>query len=452
MEGAKSSAPQPTEAALERYCGHPYHRTAMEPLKQALQLRQLAQRIALSNHETSHQQAVLLNALTRMQKARPRLVASLRNSLVRRATKRSQNNKLRLWQALAKPDQVSAKELKGLLTAIRQTDAWQQACINNERHQSVWREEPWNHEARLMNKDELLKNLEAEFNQRQEVKLIFWHHFDALGYVPQSWQNVFAEIGKQGWVVVISSSGLEARAAERLKSLGCLISQRQNIGRCLGAYRDFCRLLDQNQNLRDCIKTLALCNDSVLPIGGVQPFCIEVDSIHQKLRTSKAKLIGLTDSVQTRAYHIQSYFLCVNSMLIKSPIWAQFWSRANLAGSKDELIQQGEIGLSQWLLRHNIPLEATYSLASILLKSPNISQTLDQLELRQPEEINTTLMCWNALINAGCPIVKKQLLLEPPHFLPQTVPIAKLGAHLTTADEDLAKDLQQLLQSRFFKP
>ena len=424
----------------------------MEPLKQALQLRQLAQRIALSNQETSHQQAVLLNALARMQKARPRLVASLRNSLVRRATKRSQNHKLRLWQSLAKPDQVSAKDLKHLLAAIQQTDAWQEASTSNERHQSVWREEPWNHEARLINKDELLKNLEAEFNERQEVKLIFWHHFDALGYVPLSWQNVFAEIGKQGWVVVISSSGLEARTEERLKSLGCLISQRQNIGRCLGAYRDFCRLLDQNQNLRDRIETLILCNDSILPIGGVQPFCIEVDSIHLKLRASRAKLIGLTDSVQTSAYHIQSYFLSVNSMLLKSPIWTEFWSKVNLAGSKDELIQQGEIGLSQWLLNHNVPLEATYSLVSILLNSQNIGETLDQLELRQPEEINTTLMCWNELINAGCPIVKKQLLLEPPHFLPQTIPIAKLGVHLTTADKDLAKDLEQLLKSRFLKP
>ena len=119
MEGAKSSVGQPTEAALQRYCGHPYRQTAMEPLKQALQLRQLAQRIALSSQETSHQRAVLLNALGRMQKTRPRLVASLRTSLGRWASKRSQNPKLRLWQSLARPDQVSSKDLKHLLAAIR---------------------------------------------------------------------------------------------------------------------------------------------------------------------------------------------------------------------------------------------------------------------------------------------------------------------------------------------
>ena len=424
----------------------------MEPLKQALQLRQLAQRIARSNPETSHQRAVLINALSRMQKARPRLLASLRTSLGRWASKRSHNPKLRLWQALAEPDQVSSKDLKHLLVAIQQTDAWQQACISNERHRSVWREEPWNHETRLLNKHELLKSLEAAFNHRQEVKLIFWHHFDALGYVPRSWQNALAEMGKQGWVVVISSSGLETGAAEQLESLGCLISQRENLGRCLGAYRDFCRLLEQNQNLRDRIDTLVLCNDSVLPLGGFEPFCQQAENIHRHIRGAEAKLVGLTDSVETRAYHIQSYFLSLNSALLKSPSWIKFWINVDLTGCKDKIIQKGEIGLSQWLMKHNIPLEATYSLVSILIDSPIIGQALDQLNLGQPEQINTTLMCWAALLNAGCPVIKKQLLLEPPKSLTQTVPMANLKAHLTVADEDLKKDLEHLLQSRFLKP
>ena len=424
----------------------------MEPLKQALQLRQLALRIALSSQETSNQRAVLVNALIRMQKARPRLLASLRTSLGRWASKRSHNPKLRLWQALAEPDQVSSKDLKHLLVAIRQTDAWQQACTSNERHRAVWREEPWNHEARLMNRHELLKDLEAAFNQRQEVKLIFWHHFDALGYVPRSWQNVLAEMGKQGWVVVASSSRMETGAAEQLEGLGCLISQRENLGRCLGAYRDFCRLIEQNQNLRDRIETLVLCNDSVLPLGGFKSLSQQAERIHKQLKSSEAKLIGLTDSVQTRAYHIQSYFLSLNSALLKTSTWTAFWDNVDLTGSKDEIIQQGEVGLSQWLLKHNIPLEAAYSVVSILLDSPIIEQTLEQLNLRQPEEINTTLMCWAALLNAGCPVIKKQLLLEPPKFLTQTVPMAQLRTHLTAADEDLKKDLERLLQSRFLRP
>ena len=91
-------------------------------------------------------------------------------------------------------------------------------------------------------------------------------------------------------------------------------------------------------------------------------------------------------------------------------------------------------------------------MAAILLKSETVGQALKQLDLRQPEQINTTLMCWNALLNAGCPVIKKQLLLEPPDFLSQTIPMADVSAYLTAADEALMQDLEHLLQSRFLRP
>ena len=211
-------------------------------------------------------------------------------------------------------------------------------------------------------------------------------------------------------------------------------------------------MLDKHHKLRDRIETLVLCNDSVLPLGGFKTFGRQLESIGQKLRISEAKLIGLTDSVETRAYHIQSYFLAINSSLLRSRIWSEFWGQVNLSGSKNELIQQGEVGLSQWLLRHNIPLEASYSLVSILLNSPIALHELELLDLRQPEQINTTLMCWAALLDSGCPVIKKQLLLEPPSSLAQAVPMAKLKDHLEAVDEGLVKDLERLLQSRFLKP
>ena len=61
-------------------------------------------------------------------------------------------------------------------------------------------------------------------------------------------------------------------------------------------------------------------------------------------------------------------------------------------------------------------------------------------------------MCWGALLKAGCPVIKKQLLLEPPDFLAQTIPMAGLSAHLTADDEALMQDLEHLLQSRFLRP
>ena len=424
----------------------------MARLEQALQLRQLAQRLAASDETDACHPALVFGALARLQKARPRLIASLRASLGQQASRRSQHPKLQLWQSLATPNQVSSNDLSELLTAIRKTEAWQKACTADARHRSVWSQEPWNHQARLDNAPELLRHLEAAFQPHQAVKLFFWHHFDALGFLPQSWHNVLAALVQQGWVVVVSSSGLAANAEAALLRCGCLISHRQNLGLCLGAYRDFCCLLDGQRHLRDRIQTLVLCNDSTLPLGGSKPFCLQTESIHQRLKSSEAKLMGLTDSVQTRAYHIQTYFLALNSDLLSHSIWTDFWNALDPRGHKDDLIQRGEVGLSQWLLRNNIAIEAVYSLTSILLNSATVNQALKQLDLRQPEQINTTLMCWNALLNAGCPVIKKQLLLEPPDCLPQTIPLAELRAHLTAADEALIQDLAHLLQSRFIRP
>ena len=423
----------------------------MARLEQALQLRQLAQRLAVSNGEASHLPVVVFGCLARLQKARPRLVASLRASLGQRASRRSQHPKLKLWQSLASPDQVLANDLNALLEAIQQTEAWQQACTTHERQRSAWSQEPWNHQARLNNAPELLKNLEGAFQPHEAVKLFFWHHFDAMGFVPQSWQNVLAALVQQGWVVVVSSSGLAPNAEDALLRCGCLISYRHNIGLCLGAYRDFCCLLDDHRGLRDQIQTLVLCNDSTLPLGGSKPFCEQTNTIHQRLISSDAKLIGLTDSVQTRAYHIQSYFLALNAKLLNNTNWIDFWYHFEPRGDKDDLIQRGEVGLSQCMLNNKIALEAIYPLTSILLNAPTAHQAIKELDLRQPEEINTTLMCWDALIRAGLPVIKKQLMLEPPGFLTQVVPMTALSKHLNTADQDLIDDLKELMQSRFLR-
>ena len=424
----------------------------MARLEQALQLRQLAQRLASSSTESSHQPAVVFASLARLHKARPRLVASLRASLGQRASRGFQHPKLKLWKMLSTPDQVSANELGGLLAAIEQTEAWHQACRTSDSHRSALNQQRWNYQARLSNAHELIKNLEAAFLTKDNVKLFFWHHFDAMGFVPKSWQNVLAELVRQNWVVVVSSSGMQKKAEETLRSHGCLISQRQNIGLCLGAYRDFCCLINDCRGLRSRIQTLILCNDSMLPLGGPRPICAQTEAIHQQLKTSKSRLMGLTDSVQTKAYHIQSYFLALNKPLFNSPIWIDFWNRFDPRGDKNDLIQRGEVGLSQWLLRHELTLDAKYSLASILIKSHAVDQALQQLDLRQPEQINTTLMCWNALLKAGCPVIKKQLLLEPPDFLPQTVPMAEFRTHLTDADQELVEDLAHLFKSRFLRP
>ena len=423
----------------------------MARLEQALQLRQLAQRLAASDETAASHPALVYGALARLQKARPRLIAGLRSQWGKQTVKRWQHPKLILWKTLATPNQVSTKTSNTLLQAIQQTEAWKQSQASQQQRDARLTQQPWNHRARLDKADRLIQQLDQQLSELNGAKLFFWHHYDALGFLPSSWQLILETLRKRGWIVVVSSSGLNQASQQQLEQTGCIITKRKNLGLCLGAYRDFCCLLNEHKHLCNQVQTLALCNDSTLPIGGHEPFCNDVDSIANNLRTDSSQMEGLTDSVQTTSYHIQTYFLAINACLLQDDCWPEFWEMLNPYGDKDDLIQRGEVGLSQWLLKQGVSINARYSLASILLNQPSANSELNDLDLRQPKEVNTTLMCWKALLKAGFPLIKKQLLLDPPHFLPRAIPMSELSQHLSAKDQKLRSDLEQLMKSRFFK-
>lgn len=423
----------------------------MARLGQSLKLRQLAQQLAASDAAFGSDPMVVFGAMARLQRARPRLIAALRSRWGHQKSLSARHPKLSLWRALAVPDQVSSNNTNSVLSAIQKTEAWKQQETRQLQREQQLVKQAWNHRGRLHDPERLVQQLEQRLLKHNESKIFFWHHYDALGFMPRCWQDILEALNKRGWIVVVSSSGLNHKFQQQLEDSGCIISTRINLGLCLGAYRDFCCLINEQKPLREQIQTLVLCNDSTLPVGGHEPFCTTIDSISNNLQTSSAKMTGMTDSVQTDSYHIQSYFLAINACLLKNECWSRFWETFNPHGDKDDLIQRGEVGLSQWLLRQDISIDAHYSLTSILLHQPGANPELNELDLRQPKEVNPTLMCWKALLAAGFPLVKKQLLLDPPHFLQRAIPMSELSQHLGENDQHLNNDLEQLLKSRFLK-
>jgi hypothetical protein len=165
--------------------------------------------------------------------------------------------------------------------------------------------------------------------------------------------------------------------------------------------------------------------------------------------SGEPQLSGLTDSVETGQYHLQSYCLAANQSLLRHRCWDEFWSSFDVRKTKEELIQDGEIGLSQWLLKQEIALQPAFSLTSMLLRTPEVRKELTTHDLQRPRDINLTLMAWKSLIKQGFPLVKKHVLLDPPPTLSGVVPMSELSDHLGAKDDLLKQDLEQLLKSRF---
>ena len=129
-------------------------------------------------------------------------------------------------------------------------------------------------------------------------------------------------------------------------------------------------------------------------------------------------LAGLTDSVERGRYHLQSFLLHANRALLAHPAWLRFWLDYAIEGSKDDLINQGEIGLSQAMLAAGV-------------------------------ELNQSLFAWRSLLGRGFPFVKKHVLFQLAEHQGRPLAISELASLLPSERCDLlAHDIEQLLISR----
>ena len=416
----------------------------MARLEEALQLRRLSDLLSTCSQPPESPRHIM-RVLRRLGAKRPRLLKGLR--LARRLGLRleGQHPKLRLWSAVAGVPTSTRHEAAVLLDALQATDAWRQAgealAMEQKQHLTV----RWNHRGRLKDHEALLHALEA----RRPQRLAIWHHYDRRGLLPQSWLQALKAIQQEGWTVVVSSSGLTDEATASLQASNALICRRHNLGLCLGAYRDLCCLLQERPALHQGLTHLLLANDSTLPIGGGSALATCLAAMATDNRNDLPRLLGMTDSIERDRYHLQSYWLLANGALLSNPVWEHFWNGFSIDSDKDALIDKGEIGLSQVLLSADVELRARHGLIAMLLDGEHISQRLNRFKVHEPRNINLSLHGWQDLLDAGCPLLKKQVLFNLGLSPQVPIPLTDLNPYLHHADQALRNDLQKLLQSRY---
>lgn len=356
-------------------------------------------------------------------------------------------SKLQLWGGLGRAWRLRRLPPRGsfssLLISLAATQAWNDARLRLQIDRL--RPMPRLHDGLV---------LARILSQQQPRRLIFWHHHDPLGELPNSWLNLLAELRRRDWLVVVSSSGLGEQALHNLQRHGLLACRRDNIGLCLGAYKDLCLLL---ADLALQPQALLLCNDSTLPLGSNALVENLENFARQAAEASRPRLAGFTDSVERGAYHLQSYWLEANGPLLASPAWRQFWQGLPITGDKDTLIDAGEVGLSQALLWAGVELRARYPLLAGLLHDPAMALELQRAGIRGPLQLNQSLQAWRSLLARGFPLVKKRVLFDGddnstgPPALTQLLDVlaATLGP---TELIELEHDLQHQLRSRHSRP
>jgi len=139
-------------------------------------------------------------------------------------------------------------------------------------------------------------------------------------------------------------------AMARLREVCAVVLVRHNEGYDFGSWQAglfFCR-----RYLRR-VQRLIMANDSCYgPLHSL-------DSLFERLASSRADVVGLTESTAIRS-HLQSYFIAYGTRVLRSELFWTFWDQIATWSSKIELVRAYEVGWSGVLADAGFRLEALY--------------------------------------------------------------------------------------------
>jgi lipopolysaccharide biosynthesis protein len=123
-------------------------------------------------------------------------------------------------------------------------------------------------------------------------------------------------------------------------------------------------------------------------------------------------LRGLTKSYDT-APHIQSFWLSFDSQaLIGSEVFKEWWANVIPLATKDEIIRNYEIGMSQWFADHHVPLEAPIGSRTKIKRKPVI-QNITKVTQEYVSEVTQVYEQLPSARSAQERIARLKKLLDP---------------------------------------
>jgi len=244
-----------------------------------------------------------------------------------------------------------------------------------------------------------------------------YSHFDVDGDVQAYVLEALKRIRASGLKIVVMSTSpsISEAGIQAMSEFATTIILRDNIGYDFGSYKLGIAYLKE---IKAKPTQLLITNDSVYgPFHSLKPI----------LKKAKAfDMYGLTDSIDIN-YHLQSYFLIYGEKVLKSRTFTNFWNSVELFDTKDKsfkqkIINEYEVGGSQYFLRKKFTLGAAYSFKTLaqaawlkFTKQIDIAQSEPGFKIKyfNPGN-NTTHFYWKVLIQNKFPYIKRELITTNP--------------------------------------
>jgi len=174
--------------------------------------------------------------------------------------------------------------------------------------------------------------------------------------------------------VVVSNLPLSQADRTRFAARSRLVVERPNVGRDFGGYRDGILAIAP---LLSRLDRLWLLNDSVWLVPGGGGWFSEARGLGADMvaATSNFALprpdpdrfreIFWAPATAHRNFHYASYALGFGGRILRDPGFLRFWRRLDIRDDKARTVRRGEIGLSQWVLRHGFTHGATAGIETL---------------------------------------------------------------------------------------
>ncbi len=164
----------------------------------------------------------------------------------------------------------------------------------------------------------------------------------------------YADLGLEIFVVDTSGGDLGARKSF-CEKIGATFLPRKNTGYDFTSYKYGLQFLEKETSLLDEGTSILLANDSCF--GPLFP----LQDIFDKLERYKDRkvCVGLTDSHLRKSYHLQSYWLYIESNA--TPALLKFFELMPEIEERDDAIEHGELALSAFLRFQKVKLVPLYT-------------------------------------------------------------------------------------------
>lgn len=256
--------------------------------------------------------------------------------------------------------------------------------------------------------------------------LCLFAHFDRDGVIDEyvvRYLHALDELGCET-VFVSTAEGLDEADISRILPFCTTFIVKQNIGYDFASWRTGLEAAGDISGY----ERVVVANDSVY--GPLR----DLRTIFADMGSRKLAFWGITDSLRY-GRHLQSYFLVFERTVVQSPIFRDFWRKLPDYRNKHVVIIQCEVGLSRALAAAGFSFAAycPFDVVQESLRAGAKGLAAKFLGMR----VSPTHKGWRALMRAGCPFLKVQLLRDNPLKVPDVGDWQAVLAELADYDSKL---------------